>query len=128
MRINNSKYFLVEFSTRLPIKVSEVMYDYIVSGYTPIIAHIERFPYLTTEEILEIKRIGCKIQVNTKAFGEKYYKKTIKFLLKNNLIDYNGTDCHDLLDRYVEYKKALKVLKKYPETLNRVLEKPDFIK
>lgn len=127
LTLNNTKYFLVEFSTRMATPVAEKMYDFIVSGYIPVIAHIERFPYLTAEEILEIHKMGCKIQVNTKAFGQKPFKRVIKFLLKNNLIDYIGTDCHDLNERSVEYDKCLKVLKKYPETLNKVMAKPEFL-
>lgn len=112
--MNNSLFVLVEFSTRYDTNIIDKLYDIIVSGYIPIVAHIERYPYLKFSDYDEIAKMGARIQVNTKSFHEKGYKKIIKYLLKKNYIDFVGTDCHDLENRSVEYNFE-KIFKKYPQ-------------
>ena len=119
--MNNTKYLLIEFSTRYNIGILDKLYDIKVLGYIPIIAHIERYPYLTSDDYDKIHNMGCMIQVNTKSFNEKIYKKTIKYLLKKNYIDFIGTDCHDLEKRSIEYDLE-KVFKKHPDFLKKIEE------
>ncbi len=119
--MNNTKYLLIEFSTRYNIGIIDKLYDIKVLGYIPIIAHIERYPYLTSDDYDNIHNMGCMIQVNTKSFNEKIYKKCIKYLLKKKYIDFIGTDCHDLEKRSIEYDLE-KVFKKHPEFLKKLEE------
>lgn len=119
--MNNTKYLLIEFSTRYNIGIIDKLYDIKVLGYIPIIAHIERYPYLTSDDYDKIHNMGCMIQVNTKSFNEKIYKKCIKYLLKKKYIDFIGTDCHDLEKRSIEYDLE-KVFKKHPEFLKKLEE------
>lgn len=124
--MNNTKYILVEFSTRYEEKITEKLYDLVVSGYIPIVAHIERYPYLSLKDYDEIHNIGAKIQVNTKTFNEKYFKKNLKYLLKKNYIDFIGTDCHDLDKRNVVYDLD-KIFKKYPEFKKKLEENENML-
>lgn len=124
--MNNSKFVLVEFSVINKTDILDICYDFKSIGYIPIIAHIERYPYLSFEEIKEISKVA-KIQVNCHSFLKKDKKKLIKFLLKNNLIDYIGTDCHDLKGRNVNYEGVLKFAKKYPKFKEKIEQKPEFI-
>jgi protein-tyrosine phosphatase len=119
--MNNTKYLLIEFSTRYNVGVIDKLYDLKVLGYIPIVAHLERYPYLEPKDYDKIHNMGCMIQVNTKSFNEKIYKKTIKYLLKKNLIDFIGTDCHDLEKRNVEYDLD-KIFKKHPQFLKKLEE------
>ena len=121
LTFNGTKNVLIEFSTRMETTVLDVMGDLITLGYKPIIAHIERYYYLDKKEYLKLNEMGVKIQVNTKTFGDKHFKKNLKFLLKNNLIDYIGTDCHNLNSRGIEYKEMLDVLKKYPKEYDKLV-------
>lgn len=114
LTMNNTNYILVEFSTRFDENVVDKLYDLVVSGYIPIVAHIERYPYLGLKDYEKIHKLGAKIQVNTKTFNEKFFKKNLKYLLNNNFIDFIGTDCHDLEKRNVSYELE-NVLKKYPK-------------
>ena len=111
--MNDTKYVLIEFSTRFDVGVIDKLYDIMVLGYIPIIAHIERYSYLTFKDYDKIHNMGVKIQVNTKTFNDRRQKKIIKYLLKNNYIDFIGTDCHDLDERSVEYNLE-KIFKKHP--------------
>ena len=68
-------------------------------GYNLILAHPER--YITIQKnpqiAIELHRKGVEFQSNFGSMTGKYGKhaeKTLKFLLKNDVIDYFGTDVH----------------------------------
>ena len=110
LTINDSKYFLIEFSTRVEYNIKDLLYDFSVIGYKPIIAHIERYDYLTYDDYFEISKYAL-IQVNAKSFFNKNYKKACKFLLKNNLISFVASDAHDKF-RDVTFKACMKLIKR----------------
>lgn len=121
LTINNTKYVLVEFSLKNKDNITDGIYELIVSGYKPIVAHIERYSYLTKEEIIEIKRMGALIQVNAKSFEKKDYKKVLHFLLKNNYVDFVASDCHDVVYRNVDFNFAKEIIKKkYPNLYTKL--------
>ena len=121
LTINNTKYVLVEFSLKNKDNITDGIYELIVSGYKPIVAHIERYSYLTKEEIIEIKRMGALIQVNAKSFEKKDYKKVLHFLLKNNYVDFVASDCHDVVYRNVDFNFAKEIVKKkYPNLYTKL--------
>ena len=114
-------YFLIEFSTRIEYNIKDILYDFTVLGFKPIIAHIERYDYLSKEDYLEISKYAL-IQVNANSFFNKNYKKTCMYLLKNNLINFVASDCHDT-KRDVEFAKAFKLIKKKNIDLyNKIIE------
>ena len=120
LTINNSKYFLIEFSTNTEFNIKDIVYDFYILGYKPIVAHIERYDYLKEEDYYEIKNYAL-IQVNSKSFFEKDYKKTCMYLVKNNLIDFIASDCHNI-KRDVEFKKTLQLIKKKNiELFNKII-------
>lgn len=120
LTFNNTKYILVEFSTRVETPIVDILNDLMVSGYKPIIAHIERYPYLKYDEIIELHNMGVLIQVNSKTFGEKIFKKMLKKMVKDNLIDLVASDCHNLDNRNVDFDVFLKKKKKYKYILDRM--------
>lgn len=120
LTFNNTKYILVEFSTRVETPIVDILNDLMVSGYKPIIAHIERYPYLKYDEMIELHNMGVLIQVNSKTFGEKIFKKMLKKMVKDNLIDLVASDCHNLDNRDVDFNAFLKKKKKYKYILDRM--------
>ena len=97
MTFADSKYVLIEFSVSEQEDVSEAVYEIARMGYSPIIAHVERYPYLTVSDIFEIKDLGGLIQVNADSIVGKYkrlFKKRIKELFKNDLVDFVASDVH----------------------------------
>lgn len=110
--LNNSKYALVEFSpTNFPKKLSEVVYEFKIRGYVPILAHIERYsdiqenPSLITEAIKE----GALIQINASSVlgkGSSEAHRITELLLKNNLVHFVGTDAHGSQRRRPMIKEA----------------------
>lgn len=121
LTFNNTKNILVEFSTRMEMPVIDIMGDLLILGYKPIIAHIERYFYLDKKDYLKLHEMGIKIQVNTKTFNDKFFKKNLKFLLKNNIIDFIATDCHNLTSRGIDYEACKNVLKKYPKAYEKLI-------
>ena len=111
LTINNSKYVLVEFSTEIETDITNIVYDLKINGYIPIIAHIERYPYLDLKSYDEIKKNGGLIQINSKSFERKIYNKKLKYLLKKDLVDFISSDCHNA-KRNCDFEYAKKYIAK----------------
>ncbi len=121
LTMNNTKYVLVEFSTRTETNIADIIYEIVIAGFKPIVAHIERYQYLSENDYLEIKSNGALIQVNSKSFENKEYKKILKFLLKNKLIDFIASDCHNDTNRNVDFTEAIKIIsKKYKDQFDHI--------
>ena len=69
--INGSRYPLVEFPFAVRSKyVIEKMGQLISEGFTPIIAHPERYTFVSEnfDSLTELKKMGCLVQINTGSF------------------------------------------------------------
>lgn len=117
LAIDGSPYVLVEFSTTMEQNIDEIVFNLKVSKLKPIVAHVERYPYLKKEDYHQIRLTGGLLQVNAgaiKGFGGFGKRRLIKYLLKNQLVDVVATDAHNLTNRKPNLKNAYKsVLKKY---------------
>ena len=123
LTMDESKYVLVEFSTRTETNVSEIVYELVMAGFTPIIAHIERYPYLKKEDYFDIKEAGGLIQINSSSFSHFSSRGLIKYLLKNDLVDYVATDAHDNSKRKVDFSFVHSYIKKkYPELYTKLID------
>ncbi len=94
----NSKCLLIECSYDHKTDVAETVYELATMGYTPIVAHIERYHYIDLDTAFEVKELGGLIQVNADSIADKrkkQYLKTVKKLLKNDLVDFVAGDLHD---------------------------------
>lgn len=102
----NSKYLLIEFSMREESDLDEILYTIRAKGYQPILAHPERYEYMTKEKLLAIKE-NALIQVNSTSIegmhGNKVKKKAFKFL-KAKLVDFVSSDCHNTTTRSCSLK------------------------
>jgi protein-tyrosine phosphatase len=97
--------FLTEWSINLMEKVADFISD---TGYTPIIAHAERYrEFLLNPALLgEFIRMGCYIQISTSAFLRKSTKKFAFAALKRGLVHCLGTDTHNAENRAPDYAAA----------------------
>ena len=124
MTINNSRYLLLEFPLNQIYKNSkECLYELVTKGYVPILAHPERYRDFQKNPSLveEYTRMGVLLQGNYKSLLGKYgskAKKTLKILLKKDLITFLGSDMHHTDDYEIE--KALKKVKRIVKDENRV--------
>jgi len=98
--MNQSDYVLVEFlPTESYSYIRNAFNNLLGLGYRPIIAHIERYDCMVRNKayVNELYDMGVKIQVNADSLMGKYGFKIKMFargLLKNEMIDYLGTDAH----------------------------------
>lgn len=96
----NGNHILFELSFRHePQQLEEFVFLLCSSGYQPVIAHFERYSYYhdSIDMAKRLKELGCMIQVNLNSFTGHYgpgVKKQAQRLLKANLIDIAGSDCH----------------------------------
>lgn len=116
--INNTRYVLFELPMNSkPLFAKEIVYKLIEKGYQPIIAHPERYSYVkeNIEYAKELKNMGVLFQANYGSIIGMYgngAKKTIKELLKANLISFLGSDVHKVGQIYPQIPKILKKLSK----------------
>ncbi len=116
--INNSKYILFELPMRNEIpNLKNIIYNLLGNKYVPIIAHPERYEYVKKNPnwLLEFLELGVLFQAN---FGSvlgmygKHAEKTVKLLLKNNMIHFLGSDVHRQNSIYNNIPEALHELNK----------------
>ena len=77
----------------------DIIFELKAKGLVPILAHPERYLFVQKkkEVIFEIVKLGVKLQSNYGSIVGQYggkAKKIMKFLLKNRLVSYLGTDIH----------------------------------
>lgn len=115
----DSRYVLTEFahnSTRAFMK--ERADALLMSGYRPIIAHIERYratrkDFDLIEDLIEM---GCEVQVNADAIigrdglgAQRFCKK----LMQEDMLHYVGSDTHNLRGRAPHLGECCEYLKKH---------------
>jgi len=97
------KYILFETSfLNKPVFLEEAVFTMNTQGYQPILAHPERYPYLQGNQTLldKLKNMNLLFQLNILSLTGYYSPEVKKFaiyLLKSNMIDFVGTDCHNAL-------------------------------
>ena len=126
--INGTNYVLFELPMNSkPLFAKEVVYKLIENGYKPIIAHPERYSYVKEdiEFVRELKSMGALFQSNYGSVIGMYggsAKKTLKKLLKEDLISFLGSDVHAVGQIYTKVPKILRKLEKWisPEKLQEL--------
>lgn len=108
--INNSKYILVEPNPYL--LNDEFFWELFClkeNGFIPIIAHIERYSnFRNFKKLIKfVEKNKILTQVNASSFLNPGYNRTIKMLVKKDIITFLGTDTHSLEVRPPQMKKAL---------------------
>lgn len=111
LMIMGDKYVLFEFSfINKPPNVIPVLQKLVDKGYKPILAHPERYPYLTIDELKNLRSWGCNLQINTISLTGYYgleVRKVAETLVDNQMVDFISSDMHH--PRHAEaFKRALR--------------------
>ena len=118
LTLANSKYLLIELPLNTKVQyLSDIIFRLINKNIVPIIPHPERYSIVQKDPSIVKSWInqGCMLQCN---FGSilglygKTAKKTIKYLLKNDLVHFFGTDVHKKETIYIKVQTATKKIKK----------------
>ena len=120
--MGDSRYVLLEFGPEDPWDyIKNGTYEILSGGYTPIIAHVERYSHVVKDKdrVGALADMGAYIQINASSLmGEVGYpiKKFCKSLMKDGLVSFIATDAHDEKKRTPKLKDCIKyVSKKYGE-------------
>lgn len=97
LNINNKKIILLEFSYHNNPDIEEILYNLNRLEYKVIIAHVERYSYLSIDEIKSLKNKNVFLQVNASTIvgkaGLKNKRLAVK-LIKEGVIDFISSDMH----------------------------------
>lgn len=91
---------LTEFSfSSMPSSPEKMSFAIITEGYTPILAHPERYPYYFRDfsGFNRLQELGYLLQVNLLSLTGYYGKdvqKAAQYIIKNDLASFVGTDLH----------------------------------
>lgn len=105
-----SNHVLFEISfINAPEQLDSVMFKMRTSGYTPVLAHVERYPYWYNqpEQYEKLVDMGVLLQLNIGSLGGQYGPPAMKIsqeLIDKNMIDLLGTDCHNM--NYVNHLRT----------------------
>ena len=111
----------------------DIIFELKAKGLVPVLAHPERYLFIQKkkEVIFEIVKLGVKLQSNYGSVVGQYggkAKKIMKFLLKNRLVSYLGTDIHRAEGSlFLKFEKAEKKIIKLigePE-YRKIIERGD---
>ena len=96
--LNGSRYLLVEFPLNEKLDSGlAIIQNLVKKGYTPIIAHPERYHYYDLEFYETLINEGCLLQGNITSLCGKYgnnSKHNLELLVKKHMIHFMGTDTH----------------------------------
>ncbi|MEE9169532.1 MAG: CpsB/CapC family capsule biosynthesis tyrosine phosphatase [bacterium] len=125
---NNKKYALVEFGMRqIPEFVPKRLFDWLMEGYKPIIAHPERVLPIMKNPSYAYKfvQMGAALQLNAGSllgvFGDSA-KKCAHELIEHKLVHFIASDGHDTNSRSISLRKVYQsMVSKYGEPLVQTL-------
>lgn len=113
------RYVLFEMNYMTePYQLKDFIFKLITQGYKPVLAHPERYQFMTLDKAEDLYHRGVLLQINLLSFVD-YYSKDVR-VLANQIVDqgwvsFLGSDCHhvrhsDLLSAVQKnkyFKKAL---------------------
>lgn len=103
-----NNYILIEMSFIAPSpNIESAVFELCIKGLQPIMAHPERYVYFhdSFDKYQRLIDLGCVLQVNLlslSGYYGGYVKKAAEKLIKNNMVQFVGTDMH-----HEKHKEAL---------------------
>ncbi|MGN1147556.1 MAG: CpsB/CapC family capsule biosynthesis tyrosine phosphatase, partial [Lachnospiraceae bacterium] len=119
LTLASSSYVLVEFSPLDDFRyIRNSLAEIQAVGFNPIIAHVERYENICKkpfDRVEELRDMGVLIQVNASTVEGKMGRKpakAVRYLLKNRMVDFLGTDAHSNGNRAPYIEKCMEILEK----------------
>lgn len=119
----DSNKVLLEFSyTHRPVEhLGDIIYHYRCNGLEVVIAHVERYKWMTKDDMKEAIGEGAYLQVNANAVNglEGFKAKMLtRGLLKKGMISFIASDVHSFrkntlakaMDKYGKYLRDVKLI------------------
>jgi len=95
-------YLLWEISfMNQPDNINDVIFEMITQGYTPVLAHVERYSFWHNNfaKYEDMASRGVLFQLNINSITGQYgaaTKKAAEWFIDNDMISFIGTDCHHM--------------------------------
>lgn len=85
--------YLDSYSSSVEEKLFRLMTNY---GVTPVLAHIERYPWLISNRalLLRLRNMGCKMQINLSGIENLFLRRKIFRAIDFGFVDFIGNDLH----------------------------------
>ena len=104
-----NNYILVELSfLEAPRNFLDIIFKLQLEGYKVVLAHPERYNYFQIQDYKDLENRGVMFQINWLSligYYSKYVKNKSETLINNKMINFLGTDCHNLNQAEL-YKKC----------------------
>jgi protein-tyrosine phosphatase len=100
MTLGRSRFVLIEApSTELPWFFEKLLFDLMIAGFRPVLAHPERNPTLRNDfkRMAAISRTGVVLQVNTRSLSGVYglrVQSCAERLARERHVGLTGSDAH----------------------------------
>lgn len=111
---SGTRYILIELPvTHHPSGIEETLFAVQQQGYTPILAHVERYPYVTEDPTLLYRWVssGALAQINAAGLIRGgHTAKVLTRYIKWNLVHLLATDAHNLDHRNVNLRAGYDAL------------------
>lgn len=125
-------YLLFEVSyMNAPDGVDAVIFNLLLNGYKPVLAHPERYPFWYDDNFKtydKLKEKGALFQININSLTGHYSpgaKKIAEKMIERGMVEFLGTDCHRMshieLMRHAQTNKHLHQLLASGNLLNATL-------
>ena len=117
LSFGQKKYVLIETSyINEASYLNHVTFELISKGFTPVIAHPERYTYMydNFEKYIDLFERGLLFQLNINSLAGYYSpmaQKIAEKLIDNKMVHFLGTDCHSM--KHTEIITKVKALKYY---------------
>jgi len=116
LSVVGTRYILVELPTQSKPHGLTYVFDNIVNnGFTPVIAHVERYSYLLNDLMLLYRLVdnGCLTQINSEIVIHKDKRfERIEKMIKMGLVHLMSSDCHSLKRRPPNLDKGYSLIQK----------------
>lgn len=113
LTLAGTAYVLIEFPIGISYQRMKMAFqELLMSGYRPILAHLERFECLLDdkERIFELIDLGVLMQANTNSFLRNETRRFLLQLLEYEGVHFVGTDSHRPDWRPPKMREAMEVI------------------
>lgn len=111
----DTEYILIEFPFHFKPLGLDYMIDNVINlGYTPIIAHVERYDYISKDPTIlyDLVEKGCLAHVNAEAIIRNSSKSSLPMkYIKWGLVHFICSDCHSIKNRPPNIEQGYSIIK-----------------
>lgn len=116
--LNGSRYVLIEIFSNVSFQIiKKMLFDILIKGYVPIIAHCERIIKKKKDynKIIELREMGCLLQINASVLlkrNKPFLRRWLIKRIKDETINFISSDAHNTTYRNPILSSTYKLVEK----------------